>query len=84
MINHIFTACQYTYIVYITARRGEIVTVACMCWFAESEGWTQRKRQREDGACSLSGSRSTDMKRGPCVMPKDICVLEEQISDVSG
>lgn len=46
--------------------------------------WTQRKRQREDGVCRLSGSRSTDMKRGACVMPKDICVLEEQISDVSG
>lgn len=65
-----------------TGCRIKDVKADCMCGLAESEGWTHRKRQREDRACTLSGSHSTDMQRGACVFRQQACVLEEQISDV--
>lgn len=54
--------------------------VDCTCWFGNSEG-PQKKRQREDRASMLSVSHSTDTV-GASVIPQDVCVLAEQISDV--
>lgn len=44
--------------VYITVRRGEVVKVACMCWFAES-GHSGRDSGRTECAGCLEVAAQT-------------------------